>query len=553
MPVIARPIRNYTLPYKHIRICNIDANETYLLAGRGTFKTTRGIAMYMIRRVHEMPRSSGMICGLSFEDMGNNTIIPLLAGLVELGFYEGKHWVIGRRPPEHWPQPFIPILNGKYDRVMSWYNGTSVRLISLEKKAPANGVSVQWGIFDEVKFMDERKLIDSIFPAFRGNENELTPDGVMFKDCAGFLSKFFATDKEADPVKIQWLLNKRKLQNPIANGIVEAYQLQLNKLVSEFENEDTTKVRKRELEKEIAEVKEVLREKRKKLVYVPEINIDDVAPLQSEAWYKDKERNSTPRMWRVVYKNEDPEAAGDTFYPCFDKSIHTYEADYDIDELKPFIFTPDYQHSVAPITISQLGKLPGNNDITLNYVDEVYTLPDPLNVATNGNGSKGSLSEAVQLFCDRYKDHKRKIVYYVFDHTAKGRRVNANEYYKIVVEKLRENKWKVVKVYTGKAPDHYIKYSNTSDWLKHEDKSLPRILINRTRCKKLIISIQNAAAKSTNGKTEKNKEYENTLRYPLQDQSETTHFSDCFDMTNHAVLALKKIKSLFVRKRTGTR
>lgn len=541
MPEIIRPIKQLTLPYKHIRICNIDANETYLLAGRGTFKTTRGIALYMIRRVMEMPRSSGMICGLSFEDMGNNTINPLLGGLTEMGFIEGVHWLIGSKPPDHWPKPLIPVLNQKYDRIISWFNGTSVRLISLEKKAPVNGISVQWGVFDEVKFMSESKLIGEIFPAFRGNEEQ-------FANCSGYLSKFFATDKEADPAQIKWLLDKRKLQDPIRNDIIEAFQLQLNKLTIEFNNKETTKGRKKNLQKEIDLLKEELRIERKDLVYVPEINIDDVRSLQSNSWYNDKKRNSTPRMWRVVYRNQDPESAGNTFYPNFDKTIHTYNSCNDIDSNKPFIISPDYQHSVAPIAVAQLSKLPGNDRITLNYVDEVYTLPDPVVVRSNGNGTKGSLIEAIQLFCDRYKGHKRKLVYYVFDHTAKGRRVNANEYYKIVVNKLKENKWNVVKVYTGKAPDHYVKYSNTSDWLNHIDKSLPAILINKVQCSKLITSITSAAAKTTNGKTEKNKEYENTIRYPNLDQSETTHFSDCFDMTNYAVLGLQKIKSILFKK-----
>jgi hypothetical protein len=59
---------------------------------------------------------------------------------------------------------------------------------------------------------------------------------------------------------------------------------------------------------------------------------------------------------------------------------------------------------------------------------------------------------------------------------------------------------------------------------------------------KLITSITSAAAKTMNGKTEKDKEFENTKKYPGLDQSETTHFSDCFDMINHAVLKLNRVR-----------
>ncbi len=520
------PIKELVLPEKHIRIRQIRAAETYLLAARGTFKTTRALPLFVMDMVYSMPRSSGMICGISFEDMGNNTINPFLGGLGEMGIYEGEHYVFGKRPPAHWDTPFMGILNGKYDRVMTWSNGTAVHVVSMEKKAPASGLSVQWGFFDEVKFQVETKLIDKIFPTFRGNE--------QFAHLSCYLNKFFATDKEADPAHIKWLLDKRKLVDHAAIELILCYQNELGKKLAAVA--DASATRRKVLEREIAWLQTELNTLRKGLIYVAEINIDDVRPFQSKQWYDDKRRNSTQRLWKVVYKNEDPETAGDTFYPCFSKEVHTHSTPDDINDSKPFIIAPDYQHSVVPIPVAQLDKT------RLNYVDEVYTLPEPKadDIEPNGNGSKGSLREAVQLFCDRYKSHHCKMVYFIYDHTAKGKRVNADEYYKIVEAILKKNRWHVVKVYTGKAPSHYLKYSDTSDWLKHDDAKLPEIAIN-TRCKKMIVSISNAAAKSVNGKTEKNKEYENTSRYPTLDQSETTHFSDTFDMINHGVLKLKKI------------
>lgn len=539
-----RPIKNYILPAKHVRIRQVRANETYLLASRGSFKTTRGIALFVHDMIYSMPRSSGMICGLSFEDMDNNTINPLLGGLSELGMEEGVHYVYGRKPPEQWDRPFLGVINGKYKRVISFHNGTVIYIVSMEKKAPANGLSVQWGVFDEVKFMEERKLIDKIFPTFRGNEKCLTPEGKTFDSLSCYLSKFFATDKEADPAQIKWLLDKRKLCDKQLEEIIVSFQQQLDQRIAEKNTEGLGQAKKAALQREIDGLTAVLNEERTGLVSVAEINIEDVRPLLSDAWYKDKKRNSTPRLWRVVYLNEDPETAGDTFYPYFDKTRHCYESLTDINPARGFIFTADYQHSVTPITLAQLSTLPGSDTPSLNYVDEIYTLPDPndADIADNGNGSKGSLSEAVQLFCDRYKKHPRKRVYYVFDQTAKGKRINADEYYKIVLAVLKKNRWNVVKVYIGRMSDHYSRYTNTSDWLKHDDASLPPVFINSLRCRKLITSISNSAAKVANGKTEKNKEYENTTRYPSLDQSGTTHFSDTFDMCNHAVLHLRKLR-----------
>lgn len=556
MTVIARPIKQLVLPDEHLRIRKIRAQLTFLLACRGSFKTTKALPLFVQDMVYSMPRSSGMICGISYEDMGNNTINPFLGGLAELGIYEGDRYVFGRKPPDHWDTPYLGVINRKYDRVMSWHNGTVMHLVSMEKKAPANGLSVQWGFFDEVKFQDQSKLIDKIFPTFRGNEDIINPDGIQWKDLSCYLSKFFATDKEADPAQIKWLLDQRNNVDKDLIEIIIAHQEYLDELHSYYNHPDASKTFKSELEKELKEVSAELNEMRKGITYVSEINIEDIRPYISKAWYDDKRRNSTQRLWNVVYLNKDPETPGDTFYPNFSKEIHTYQPkENDIDTNKPLIITLDYQHSVAPITISQLAQLPWRSDITYNYIDEVYTLPEPneADIHDNGNGSEGSIDEAVQLFCDRYKDHKCKTVYYVYDHTAKGKRIKADKYFEMVVKKLKHNKWRVVKVYTGKAPDHWTKYSNTSDWLKHSDSTLPIVLMNAHRCTKTIISITNSAATTQSGKTEKNKKYEDTTKYRNMDQSETTHFSDCFDMSNHAVLSLRKIKIGKRTKVSGTR
>lgn len=545
---LEQPIKNLTLPAEHIRLRLIRPNETYLLASRGSFKTSRALPLYVIDMVYEMPRSSGVIVGLSFEHLGDNTIPPFLQALEEFGFHHGEHYVFGKRPPASWPRPYLGVYNDKYDHVMTFHNGTSLHIVSLKKVASANGISAQWGVFDEAKFMDESQLTQEIFPIFRGNED-------YFKYSSGYLSKFFSTDKEADPVQIKWLLKKRELVDTEVVDIVITYQLELNDLLQQYNADDMGAVRKQKLLKQMQQLQTELAQLRSNLIYVGEINVDDIRPLLGDRWYADKQRNSSERIWKVAYKNEDPVIAGESFYPAYKNELHEYEMLNDINPSKPFIFTPDYQHSVAPIVISQLARLPGSDEVSLNHVDEVYTLPSPRidDIQPNGNGSKGSLDEAVQIFCNRYKHHGNKTVFYVYDHTAIGRRVNIDEYYKLVFKKLKENGWHVVKVYTGRAPDHYNKYSRTSEWLKHSDKSLPRILINRLRCKKLTISITNSPAKTTNGKTEKDKELENTTRHPDVDQSETTHFSDCFDMVNHAVLFLKKIKYNALPKKIGSR
>lgn len=533
---VQQPIKELILPKPHYLTRLIRANETYMLAGRGTFKTSRGIALYCVDMVYEMPRSTGVMVGLSFEHLGDNTIPPLLQALEEFGFKHGEHYVIGKRPPKEWLRPYGGVLNDKYDHVMTWHNGTCIYMVSLTKKASANGISAQWGFFDEVKFMDEKELVDEIFPIFRGNEETKK----LFSSSSGYLSKFFATDKKADPVKIKWLLNKRRLVKPELVEIVLTLQLHLNNLKLSYI--DAGENKRQLMRMEIFEIENRLSKLRQNMVYVAEVSAYDVVYAHGETWLKDKRRNSKAHEFAITYENEDPIKPGESFYPDFNPAVHVYESDNDVDAGKPFIFATDYQHSIAPICISQINKLPGNDFNTLNYVNNLYAVPE---LETAGLTEEellqvieGELQEAVQLFCDTYRSHINKKIYYIFDQTATGRRVNADKYFELVKKILRKNKWKVIDVYTAEAPEHYMKHQDAREWLTENDQNNMPIRIN-AKCTKLIISITGTAATTKNGKTQKLKTDEKHLTL---DQSETTHFSDVFDMINHAVLKLKRIR-----------
>jgi hypothetical protein len=524
MPETDQPIKNITMPLPHMMIRLLRANNTWFIANRGGFKTTMGISFFEIDCVYEMPRSTGIICGPSYEHLGDNTLNPLFNALNDLGFENGVHYVVGTKPPDEFEQPLIRVDSSKkYDHMISWHNGTNQFMVSMAKKGSANGISAQWGVFDEVKLMNERDLIDVIFPVFRGNEKH-------FKQSPLFMAKFFATDKLADPANIKWILNKKKHNNPQIIDIIIALQLELNTMKERYNA--VGKTYREQLRPKINAIEVRLAKLRSNLTFYTEANHEHTMQILGEKWYQDKVNTmkDSPYELKVAIRNEDPDKPEDGFYPDYDDAVHAHEMMNDINPNKGFIIAPDYQHSVSPIAVAQLDKLPGATRDSLNYVQAPYTL-----------APKG-LADAVQQFCDDNKNHPRKVAYYVYDHTARGRRNDAETYYEIVVNTLRANHWQVFEIFTGKAPNHYQKFIDTKGWLINKDgKGIP-IRFNKIRCGKLITSITGAPAKMANGKTEKDKKYENTAQYPSMDQSETTHFSDCFDMINHAALKLNRIR-----------
>jgi hypothetical protein len=535
------------LPEPHILSRMVDANETYFLASRGSFKTTRGISLFVIDKVYQMPRSSGVIVGLSFEHLGDNTIPPLLHSWAEYGLKHGEHFVVAVKPPDHWPKPFLGVVNGKYDHCITFHNGTVIHLVSLKKKASANGISAQWGVFDEAKFMKEKQLQDEIFPIFRGNEKH-------FQNLGCYMSKFFATDKIADPAKIKWLLSKRSLNEPARINVVITLAQELSRIKMAMAGKDPagnfvgqpSRTEGLQLKRSAHHIETRLHKLRSGMVfYIEASGLDVVATLNKNSpgagdrWLKDKERNMDEHLFKVGILNKDPDRAGESFYPDFALQLHTHKNPFDINPIKPFIIAADYQHSIAPICIAQLCKLPGADDITLNYVDEIYCLAKQFDKPKdNGNGKVGSLSAAVQLFCDRYKHHPTKRVIYVYDHTATGRRVDADKYFEIVVKILRKNRWAVRMVYTGQAPLHFAKYEDTKQWMSGAGDI--GIMINADRCDRTITSIQASTATTIAGKTEKDKKNEKDQDI---DQSTTTHFSDVFDQINDAVIKRRMVKA----------
>jgi hypothetical protein len=513
------------MPTPHLKIRLVRANQTWFVANRGGFKTTRGIAPYLIDCVTTMPKSTGVITGPSFEHLGDNTLNPLFNALTtDLGFEEGVHYVFGTKPPDDWEKPYIKIASKKYDHMISWWNGCNDILISMAKRGSANGISCQRGIFDEVKLMNQKDLEDVVFNTFRGNEK-------YFENNPLFMSKFFATDKSADPASIKWILEKRKLNNYDKIDVVISLQIELDKLKEEYNSSGINK--RNSLRVQINAIEVRLAKLRSNLIFYVESTHLNTIEVLGQRWYDDKVNSLSPYELKVAIHNEDPTRPEDGFYPDFDENVHCYSDLKDYNPMSPLIIAADYQISVAPICLCQQADIDGKGE-SLNYIDEVYTLaPD-------------GLEEALEILCNRYIGHINKTIYYVYDRTARPVKSVTQQYNDIVKDVFRKFKWKVIEVYTGKQPDHFQKYTDTKKWLSNP---LPgeRILINKDKCPKTIISILSSEAESRDNKTRKVKKYEDTNKYPTLDQSETTHFSDVFDMINDAVIKQKKVTKLRFR------
>lgn len=509
----------------------VRANSTYFIASRGAQKTTRVGSLYIHDCVEQLAGCLGCLVGPTFMHLEQNTLNPLFNALKELGYEEGEHYVARSRPPAWFEKPLVQVITKNYDNLYTFYNGTTLMQISMERKGSANGQSFQFGLFDETKLYSEGDLQESVYKAFRG-----TPVVNKKYGYHGlFLSKLHLTDKLTSPDKINWLLDKEKQNDWNKINLVMQLEMYLQGFHQQYNKASIPDKKKLSVAMKAIEMR--LHNLRKNLTLYIEANHEDVIKIlgkeDGQTWYNNQVMNSKPYELNVAIHNQNPTRPEDGFYPDFHRTVHVHNL-RDYNPTLPIIGAADYQHSVSPIALAQISKLPGATTESLNYIDEVYTL------APEG------LEQAVDLFIDKYKYHNNKTFYYVFDATATGKRNNADEYYKIIINRLTTASipWHVIPIHTGKQPGHYQKWNDTKAWLVNEKHDNLDIRINE-KCHSLITSIEGAPTKTarqgTKVVTVKDKQFEDTNKYPNLDQSKTTHFSDVFDMINDAVLKKKKI------------
>lgn len=484
----------------------VQAGETWCLWGRGTGKTVGAIGPWMARVAEAMPGHLGGLFGKDYETLEKNILPKFIQGMEMAGYMRDQHFVIGRRPPSNWPNCLYSIK--KWDRTIAWHNGTVFQEISLFNKGSANAFDFQSGVFDEVKFMDQKQLEDEVYPTFRGYEK-------LFGHLPEYLSKIYATDKYEEHVKIKWILTQKKRMDKRRVDTVIRLQLHMSELEQMLPTAGRDKWK---VEKLMREIQRKLNALRKDLVFVSEAAATDNIENLGPRWLEDKKRTMGKYEFDVAIMNQDPVSAEDSFYPGLseenfygDEWVNVYMPH------QPMVVAFDYQHSVTPMCVTQLFQLPGEAKPSINFINEFYTLPPH------------GLEECVDQFCKHYVSHANKTVYYVFDATAVGERQSAERFKDIVVKAFRSRGWNVIECYIGDPPEHYLKYESMKTWMQGPEGQTRLVRYHRHKCPKTIISMQGAGATVINGKTKKDKSLENTKRYKSLDQTETTHFSDVND------------------------
>lgn len=446
--------------------------------GRGGGKST-GAAIDIKNVVYDMPKSKNFILGATYQNILTRTLPSTVKSLRMLGFIKDLHYCIGRYPPPKWkwPQCLEPPLDPSHS--IFFYNGTVYDLLS--EDVSSRGGNYAAGMSDETQDADQEYFQSQVIPTMRLEYNH-------FKNCRTYrrLSQYCSMPRIRSA---EWIF--------------------------EFE------------ELAIKFPKDYL------WVTGPsKINAHNLPP----DWFLDQKRLLKENEYNIEIENIRPTKITGGFYPMFNDKLVSYTA-----------FNNDYLDGIIS---NNNGYRPEDFENLTSLQDADVMQDDPLEIAMDYgswfNGivtgqeynhafwflsamsidEKETFEDLLNTWCNYYRFHRNKTVYYWYDHTAKDPDSRTEEYHIIVNRVLRSYGWTVIDMYIGKQPAPEDRYKFWGYAHKGDHPNLPRFMYNRHHCKWLIVSVNGANIRQGKHGFEKDKKDETNHKI---DQRTTTHFSDIMD------------------------
>jgi hypothetical protein len=519
-----------------LRSMIIGAPNEVFVAGRATGKT-EGVLAPKTSNVYfkTMPRGTGVFLGATYNQLLTRTIPGLMYGWEKLGYIRNVHYHIGTKPPEKWIKtwnwrgPYRPPISYQY--FVSWWNSAGGHLVSQDRQGSANGITIDWIIGDEAKLLNAERYRTELIPANRGYIPEFTGNpyhhGITL-----------TTDMPVGTAG-RWILEYvDKVDREKINDIwkIQTVRYQLRHLLSN----EKRKTYQDELKKQIAVLDDELQDLRRQLLYYHEAStIDNIHALGIE-YIKQQLRDTTPFHFDTQILNIKPMKLEDGFYPDFDEEKHGYFAadndyldnleydfakiaaidcrrDSDINANMPIHISMDYNRRIHPMVVAQV------------YSDEIRVLKGVHSMYP------AKLKECIDMFLEYYRPHKRKFIYYWYDHTAVGDQ-HETRICDDVIRLLRKGGWSVKGMYIGKSTTHESRYRMFGHLLKESGKYNKKLTVNRENCDKLILSIYQAQAEQKKDGYGKDKSTERDKNFPAD---EATHYSEALDTLCTGILESK--------------
>lgn len=462
------------------------AKTKVAICGRGFGKTSMD-AIEALNCVNLLPRSRGFFLGLTYNQILTKFLPPITDFWERLGVkehisaQEPGHYVVGVKPPTHFRTPFAKVK--KYTNVISFFNGSYIELLSMDRKDLNLGGSYDWGLADEIQGVNRERFFKEYYVSVRGNiyrYNHPIHHRVVLTGTMPWLASG------------QWVLD--------------------------FEAK--------------------AKESPKDVMYMARPAYDNIKALGADYFRKQKSE-LPPIIYEIEIENKLPKILSNGFYPEFSDEKHCYYDSYayqeepvsvnsllsipgkisltDYDPTIPLNIAFDFGARVTCMIVAQetQGEIRIINCLYEKAMSAVMNLEE--------GGPKSLLDRILARFLQLYPQHRSSINIWG-DHSGHNRSDRAPSSYEVVEMFFRKNNiFFTNNVERTSNPSHATKYQLINDALAGRLSNSPKIRINMNTCKPLILSIQ---ASPVNNDYTKDKSSERNDLLGIEKQ---THLSDAFD------------------------
>ncbi len=451
--------------------------------GRGSGKS-RTLIHLLAESAFQLPRAKAGLAGLTYRQVQDIILSQSNAVFEEHGLHEYNaktgfgHYVINRRPPEHWRGALNTVRT--YDNCLVFANGYTVQFVSADREETIRGANFDQLYIDESATIKEQFYNKVLRPTVRANKHvykDPRPGRKGFNHPLHWLI--------ADFTSAPWL--------PHGQWVYKTEELQKTNSSKYFFLESTA--------------------------------YDNLAFLPGSFIEDQREACGDELTFNIEILNHRLTRVGDGFYHSLEPEKHAYSQGYgyqfddktrlyvsertDYDPNKPLESSWDFNAAFTSMLVCQ------DHNSEYRFLDVLF-----VKTATE------SLVEKLAAdFAAKYEGHRKKVLYVYGDNGANKKDPGRNKtYYQQIKDTLTAKGWTIVDKVQEAYPSYHIRYRVINALLQETNTRLPKIRINETACKALLISLQNAPIDGTT--YEKVKASEHDKRLP---QEWATHLSDCFD------------------------
>ncbi len=542
------------------------------IQGRGTGKSYV-IGWEINEIVRRMPRSITSITGRTYGQIYTRTLPSTIKFLEKIGYEKDKDFKIGGKPPQTFLSPYEPVT--KFDNYISFANGTGFLMLSQERAGSSRGPNLDREIVDEALTLNKSRYDEEVSPANRGNEEHFGfRSSKRIRQHHGFryvssmpytreqmwLLRYgdYYMDEAGIPIFDIWnRIVKLQIQ------VIEAYKAGDKRLFKDIWNETVR------LKKQIAPFAS-----KQGILFTLANAFDNVENLGMSYIVREYDKQNL-MTFMIEILNWIIDKVEDCYYPLDSQKHIYYDAynddfirglaensnwdadqlstpdsrfDLDCDPNRPLEIVPDWG---AKINLFSVGQ-----ERNFNFVTKMI---EPVDCVINEffikpqTAKSVPVDDLVDLFCDYYKEHPCRDLFYFRDRYGDHRQPNVKNskpYNEQAIERLEKRGWRVfAKVHKGMEPPQHDKYLLWLNILKGNDLRYPKFIINGRNCKFTIISLNNTRVIEKEGKFAKDKSSE---RKDTILPEEATHFGDAVDKrfwTKYGTILYKAGGSTFVSPR----